>query len=64
MEPSVSVPSDTATRLAATDIADPLLDPDGFADKTYGFCSIQRFAETFCKLFGLPNFDREMNLMR
>ena len=27
MEPSVSVPSETATIFAATDIADPLLDP-------------------------------------
>lgn len=45
MEPSVSVPSDTATRLAATEIADPLLDPNGSADKTYGFCNISRFAE-------------------
>jgi hypothetical protein len=27
MEPSVSVPRDTATKFAATDIADPLLDP-------------------------------------
>lgn len=45
MEPSVSVPSDTATRFAATEIADPLLDPDGSADKTYGFCNISRFAE-------------------
>lgn len=38
MEPTVSVPSDTATRLAATDIAEPLLDPHGSAVKTYGFC--------------------------
>lgn len=34
METSVSVPSDTATIFAATDIADPLLDPQGSADKT------------------------------
>ena len=27
MEPLVSVPSDTDTRFAATEIADPLLDP-------------------------------------
>lgn len=38
MEPSVSVPSDTAAKFAATDIPDPLLDPQGDADKTYGFC--------------------------
>lgn len=34
IEPSVSVPRDTATMFADTDIADPLLDPQGFADKT------------------------------
>ena len=34
IEPSVSVPSATATRFAATDIASPLLDPQGVADKT------------------------------
>jgi len=39
MEPSVSVPSDTATKFAATDIADPLLDPQGSSDRTYGFCT-------------------------
>ena len=38
MEPSVSVPRDTATKFAATDIADPLLDPQGPADRTQGFC--------------------------
>lgn len=37
IEPSVSVPSDTAAIFAATDIADPLLDPHGSADATYGF---------------------------
>ena len=34
IEPSVSVPNDTATRFAATDIAGPLLDPQGSADRT------------------------------
>ena len=34
IEPSVSVPSATATRFAATDIAGPLLDPQGVTDKT------------------------------
>lgn len=29
MDPSVSVPRETATILAATDIPDPLLDPQG-----------------------------------
>lgn len=38
MDPSVSVPSETDARLAATDTADPLLDPHGLADATYGFC--------------------------
>ena len=38
IEPSVSVPSDTATKFAATDIAAPLLDPQGSADRIYGFC--------------------------
>ena len=37
MEPSVSVPRDTVTRFAATDIADPLLDPHG-SPIVYGFC--------------------------
>lgn len=39
MDPSVSVPSDTATILAATDIDDPLLEPHGSADSMYGFFS-------------------------
>lgn len=34
MEPSVSVPSVTAAKFAAADIADPLLDPHGSADST------------------------------
>ena len=34
IEPSVSDPNDTATKFAATDIADPLLDPHGSADRT------------------------------
>lgn len=34
IEPSVSVPIDTATILAATDIAGPLLEPHGVADNT------------------------------
>lgn len=34
IDPSVSVPSDTATKFAATDIAGPLLDPQGSADRT------------------------------
>ena len=34
MEPSVSVPSDTATKFAATDIAEPLLEPQGVANRT------------------------------
>lgn len=38
MEPSVSVPSDTEAIFAATETADPLLDPHGSADATYGFC--------------------------
>ena len=33
MEPDVSVPSDTAAIFAATDIADPLLDPHGVTDE-------------------------------
>jgi len=40
IDPSVSVPSDTATKLAATDIADPLLDPQG-SPIVYGFCRIK-----------------------
>ena len=38
MEPKVSVPRDTVTRFAATDIADPLLDPQG-SPFVYGLCS-------------------------
>ena len=34
IEPSVSDPNDTATKFAASDIADPLLDPHGSADRT------------------------------
>lgn len=35
IDPSVSVPTATATQFAATDIADPLvLDPQGSADNT------------------------------
>lgn len=34
IEPSVSVPSDTATIFAATEIADPLLEPQGSAERT------------------------------
>lgn len=34
IEPFVSVPRDTATKFAATDIAGPLLDPHGLADST------------------------------
>ena len=34
IEPSVLIPSATATRFAATDIVGPLLDPQGVADKT------------------------------
>lgn len=39
IEPSVSVPRVTVARLAATAMADPLLDPHGSADSTYGFCT-------------------------
>ena len=38
IEPSVSVPNDTAPIFAATEMADPLLDPQGSADRLYGFC--------------------------
>ena len=34
IEPSVSVPSATATKFAAADIAGPLLDPQGVTDNT------------------------------
>ncbi|KAF3796405.1 hypothetical protein EJ110_NYTH01394 [Nymphaea thermarum] len=40
MEPCVSVPSDTATMLAATPMAEPVLEPYGLAVATYGFCTI------------------------
>ena len=38
-DPSVSVPSDTVTMFVATDIADPVLEPHGSTDATYGFCT-------------------------
>src|SRR5271163_4356929 len=37
IEPSVSVPTATAHRFAATATADPELDPDGSRSSTYGF---------------------------
>ena len=40
MEPSLSVPSVTATMFAAAAIAEPPLDPHGSAESTYGFYSI------------------------
>ena len=39
IDPSVSVPSDTVTMFAATDIADPVLEPHGSIVATYGFCT-------------------------
>ena len=36
IEPSVSVPTATAQRLAATATAEPLLEPDGVRSRTYG----------------------------
>ena len=45
MDPSVLVPSDTVTKFAATDIADPLLEPQG-KPNVYGFCTTQ---STFVK---------------
>src|SRR5918911_420847 len=36
IEPSVSVPSDTATRFAETADADPELEPQGVRSSTYG----------------------------
>jgi hypothetical protein len=40
--PSVSVPMVTATKYAATAIADPLLEAHGVAVGTYGFCISNR----------------------
>src|SRR5215210_8462769 len=37
IEPSVSVPTATAARLAATATAEPELEPHGETDSTYGF---------------------------
>src|SRR2546423_1168660 len=37
MEPSVSVPTAAAHRLAATATADPELDPEGLRSSAYGF---------------------------
>jgi hypothetical protein len=39
MEPAVSVPSVTAAMFAAAAIAEPVLDPHGSAESTYGFCT-------------------------
>ena len=36
-------PSDTVTMFVATEIADPLLEPHGFPDGTYGFCTFSIF---------------------
>lgn len=44
MDPLVSVPSDTATMFAATDIADPLLDPHVLEPGKYGFCPNNKFS--------------------
>ena len=43
MEPSVSVPSETTTMLAATDIADPLLDAHGSPDGTVEILGMFRY---------------------
>src|SRR5947209_20191190 len=37
IEPSVSVPTATAHKFAATATADPELEPDGFRSRAYGF---------------------------
>src|SRR5512136_1887719 len=37
IEPSVSVPTATAARLAATATAEPELEPEGFRSRAYGF---------------------------
>ena len=37
MDPDVSVPSVTAAIFAATDVAEPVLEPHGSADLRYGF---------------------------
>src|SRR3990172_2905881 len=37
IDPSVSVPTATATRLAATAAPEPELDPDGLRSRAYGF---------------------------
>ena len=42
MELCVSVPSATVTKFAATDMAEPLLDPHGVPDGAYGFCKTGR----------------------
>src|SRR5947199_3443083 len=38
MEPSVSVPTTTTQRFAATATADPELEPEGLRSSAYGFC--------------------------
>src|SRR5579863_7342666 len=38
IEPSVSVPTATATRLAAVAAPEPLLEPDGLRSSAYGLC--------------------------
>ena len=42
MELCVSLPRETHTMFAATDIADPLLDPHGVPDDRYGFYNIEK----------------------
>jgi hypothetical protein len=47
MEPWVSLPMDTATMFAATEMADPLLEPHGSPDCTYGFCTLSIFKSDY-----------------
>jgi hypothetical protein len=54
IEPSVSVPRVTVTRLAAAAMADPLLDPHGSADSMYGFCTQDKITKQLmgqCKMW-------------
>ena len=61
MEPMVSVPSETVAMLAATNIADPLLDPCGSPDSMYGFCMHEIL---YYKLFMSNSCGRTFNVSK
>ena len=56
IDPLVSVPSDTATIFAATDIDDPLLEPQGFPN-VLGFCTpSQKHSPCFVEIIHVSRY--------